>query len=90
MTPRKIILLLLTAVILLDVAYVFGIKSLFYPIIILAAILVIYAFSVKCKNCGRRQVFRGYSIFDIRLPKDSCYYCHTPLSKSKNDSNNSV
>ena len=43
---------------------------------------VLYAFSLRCPNptCRRRQVFRGWSIFDLRLPEESCYHCGVPLS----------
>ena len=46
-------------------------------------VLVGYALSVRCpvQSCRRHQVFRGLSFFVIRLPKERCYVCHTPLEK---------
>lgn len=42
---------------------------------------VLYAFNIKCKNpeCAARQVFRGWSIFDIRWPSRKCYKCGREL-----------
>jgi len=39
--------------------------------------IVIYAFSIRCsnQNCRERQVFRGWSIFDLRWPEERCYKC---------------
>jgi hypothetical protein len=44
--------------------------------------VVLYAFSIRCPNstCGRGQVFRGFSISDLRWPNSNCYYCGVPLS----------
>lgn len=38
--------------------------------------LIVYAFSISCKKCGARQVFRSISIFDIRWPQDNCWKCN--------------
>ena len=41
-----------------------------------------YAFSLCCPNptCGCRQIFRGWSIYDLRWPENKCYRCGTSLS----------
>jgi hypothetical protein len=43
----------------------------------LGAAIAMYAWSIRCPatNCGKRQVFRGWSLFDLRLPADRCYAC---------------
>jgi hypothetical protein len=40
-----------------------------------------YAFSIRCSapGCGRRQVFRGWSAFDLRWLGERCYHCNAPL-----------
>ena len=50
-------------------------------------ILVAYALSIRCPvpTCGRKQVFRGYSVFDLRWPGERCYYCHAPLNATQSD-----
>ena len=49
--------------------------------LIFGIFVVVYAYTIRCPNisCKRRQVFRGSSIFDLRLPSDKCYYCKTKL-----------
>lgn len=44
-------------------------------------VLVGYALSIRCPvpSCRRHQVFRGMSIFDLRLPGERCYVCSAPL-----------
>jgi hypothetical protein len=46
-----------------------------------AVVVVAYAFSIRCAapGCGRRQVFRGWSAFDLRWPGERCYHCNAPL-----------
>ena len=43
----------------------------------LGIFIVIYALSIRCsnQNCKERQVFRGWSIFDLSWPEDKCYKC---------------
>lgn len=40
-------------------------------------LVVLYALSIKCNNqdCGKRQVFRGWGISDLRWPNSNCYKC---------------
>lgn len=44
--------------------------------------VVLYALSLRCPNtgCRKMQVFRGYSVFDLRWPEEKCYSCGAPLS----------
>lgn len=44
-------------------------------------VLVGYALSVRCRvqSCRRHQIFRGVSVFDVRLPSERCYVCNAPL-----------
>lgn len=37
--------------------------------------IIIYTLRIKCLKCGARQVFRGFSIWDLRMPEDKCYKC---------------
>jgi uncharacterized membrane protein YeaQ/YmgE (transglycosylase-associated protein family) len=52
--------------------------------IIVGALIVAYLYSIRCpnKSCRARQVLRGPSIFDLRMPADSCYKCNTKLKGS--------
>jgi hypothetical protein len=53
-----------------------------YWLALLGAVAVVaYAFSIRCSapGCGRRQVFRGWSAFDLRWPGERCYHCNAPL-----------
>jgi hypothetical protein len=54
----------------------------YWLVLVFNLFVVLYAFSLRCPNstCQRRQVFRGYSIFDVRWPGNNCYYCGVPLS----------
>jgi hypothetical protein len=48
---------------------------------------IAYAFSIRCSVpiCARRQVFRGFSIFDLRWPGERCYHCGGPLKPSSSE-----
>jgi hypothetical protein len=61
---------------------VLGSSWLFWAVLGFGAFSILYAFSLRCPNptCRRRQVFRGWSITDLRLPEESCYYCGVSLS----------
>jgi hypothetical protein len=54
----------------------------FWVVLGFGAFSILYAFSLCCPNptCRRRQVFRGWSISDLRLPEESCYYCGVHLT----------
>ena len=86
-TPKNILLSLIVAeaalIIVLNLEY----NWLFYPVLILGVTLVLYAFSIKCGHCEKRQVFRGFSIFDLRFPKDNCYYCGSVMKERVKDNN---
>lgn len=43
--------------------------------------LLFYAFSIQCPNCKKKQVFRGWSVFDLKWPQEICYSCCTQLKK---------
>ena len=51
--------------------------------LIYSVLVVLYALSLRCTNCGARQVFRGLSFFDIRWPEEECYSCGTDLSSTE-------
>ena len=36
---------------------------------------IIYALRLGCTSCGARQVFRGFSIFSLRWPEETCHKC---------------
>lgn len=73
--PRTRILLAITGQVILIAAYRLGFEWLFYPNLFWAAATLAYALSLRCPVCGRRQVFRGLSIFDIRMPSEKCHSC---------------
>ncbi len=37
--------------------------------------LALYALRLSCPHCGAKQVFRGFSAFDLRWPQDKCHRC---------------
>jgi len=43
--------------------------------------IIIYTLRIKCPKCGARQVFRGFSVWDMRMPQDECYKCGHCLIK---------
>lgn len=45
-------------------------------------LLVVYAFCIRCPvpTCRAGQVFRGWSAFDVRLPREHCYNCGALLN----------
>jgi DNA-directed RNA polymerase subunit RPC12/RpoP len=58
-------------------------EFLYYPNLLWFTLTLAYAGSIRCPQCGRRQVFRGLSVFDLRLPGERCYYCGSSLSSSE-------
>ena len=75
MKPRNKILLAVAGQIVLITAYQLGYEWLFYPNLLWAAATIAYAMSLRCPVCGRQQVFRGLSVFDMRLPSEKCHFC---------------
>lgn len=57
----------------------------FFLALLFGALVIGYAFAIRCPNmtCGKRQVFRSLSIFDLRLPmaSNNCYSCGVPLER---------
>lgn len=49
----------------------------FITALTLGIFIFAYALSIKCpnQNCRERQVFRGWSIFELRWPENKCYKC---------------
>ena len=78
-SPRTKILLAFAGQIILIAAYKLGIEWLFYPNLFWAAATLAYALTLRCPVCGRQQVFRGLSVFDIRLPSERCHFCGNTL-----------
>lgn len=87
-TPKVRILLAIAGQVILIAAYQFDYEWLFYPNLLWAAAMIAYAISLRCPVCGRQQIFRGLSIFDIRLPSEKCHFCGSPLDGGKEDSIN--
>lgn len=83
MTARKKLIALLIVVAALIFIYRVWLDILYIPIMALSAVTLCYAYSIRCRSCGKGQVFRGFSFFDIRLPTDKCYYCSAPLGEKK-------
>jgi hypothetical protein len=56
----------------------------FWLALVAGLALVGYALAIRCPapTCRRPQVFRGWSIFDLRWPKERCYYCGSRLEDS--------
>ena len=83
MTPRSKLLCFLVVQLVLTIIHVLlrtedefwswhFVAGLSFGFVVLA-----YAFSIRCPvpTCGARQVFRGWSAFDARLPGEQCYNC---------------
>jgi hypothetical protein len=82
MSSRVILLILLAVQVFLIIGFkLFNVELLYYLSLILGIATVGYAFSIQCHACGRRQVFRGLSAFDLRLPGEKCYFCKCDLNK---------
>ena len=81
----KLLVLLGIEVVLIALYRAVGLEFLFYPSLVFGALCIIYALSIKCPSCGRRQVIRSMSIFDTRLPESSCYMCKANLSAANNE-----
>lgn len=81
MSKRSNLILLLLIAGAVSIAYKMGESYLFYPAIIFGGFALIYAYFIKCPYCHKKQVFRGFSILDIKLPKSNCHYCGSPLNK---------
>lgn len=82
-SPRIRVLVLLVAVALLAILYRAVDEVFFLPTLIAGAVLVWYSLSVRCPYCHKRQVLRGVSIFDLRLPGNACYSCGSPLCRDR-------
>jgi hypothetical protein len=75
-SDRTKLLVLLAIQAVMIVGYkLFDFEWVLYPCLILGIFTYVYAYSIQCPLCGRRQVFRGISAFDIRLPDENCYFC---------------
>ena len=90
---KKKLIVLVSIEIILIVLYVFSRSFnvgqleewLYWLTLVFGVYAFLFAFSIKCSNpsCKRRQVFKGLSIIDIRLPGNKCYYCGTNLDIKK-------
>jgi hypothetical protein len=76
MTKRTQLLALVAGQVLLIGLYmVFDTDLLFYVNLAWILVLVLDAWNIRCPQCGKGQVFRGWSITDLRLPSEKCFYC---------------
>lgn len=50
-------------------------NTLYWAAMFWGIFIIYYAFRVRCSQCYARQVFRGFSAFDIRWPEKKCYKC---------------
>ena len=59
----------------------------FWISLLFGIFVLLYAISLRCPNptCNRMQVFRGFSIFDLKWPEDKCYSCGVPLSSENKE-----
>jgi len=70
---------MLAALIAIGVVYRLWLDWLYVPSVLRGVLTLAYAYSIRCPYCRERQVFRGWSFFDIRLPTDKCYRCGSPI-----------
>jgi uncharacterized membrane protein len=47
----------------------------YYVALLYGVFFAYYIFTLKCKNCGKKQIWRSNNIFDFRLPNDNCWDC---------------
>lgn len=45
-----------------------------------------YAYLLKCPVCRAKQVFRGDSFFDLRIPTKKCYLCGCDIDQQNRGS----
>lgn len=82
-SARVNLIILLVGQVVLIIGYnIFKAEWLFYSNLVFSIVTVGYAFSIRCNTCGKHQVFRGWSFFDLRLPEEKCYFCKNDLNKS--------
>jgi predicted RNA-binding Zn-ribbon protein involved in translation (DUF1610 family) len=82
MSQRRILIGALIGQVLLIVAYkVVALQVLFYLNLGWAATLAGIAWNLRCPSCGKRQIFRGWSLLDLRLPAEKCYSCGYSLKQ---------
>lgn len=92
MTPRQTLIAIFVVEVVFVVVHILlrePVESLGAPImtwhltLVLAgaAVLSGYAYSVRCptSGCRARQVIRGWSFTDLRLPTERCYKCGSAL-----------
>ena len=78
---NNLIALLVIQVLLIVLYRLFEIDWLFIPTLVFGFLCIAYALSIKCPSCGRGQVIRSMSIFDVKLPSEKCYYCKAFLNE---------
>lgn len=81
MSPKTKTLLAIAGQVSLIAFYRLGLEWLFYPNLFWAAATLAYVLSLRCPVCGRQQVFRGLSFFDLRLPTEKCHFCGNTLKE---------
>ena len=43
--------------------------------------LLFYMFTLTCKDCGAKQIWRSFNILDWRWPEDKCWKCGKEIPK---------
>jgi rRNA maturation endonuclease Nob1 len=78
----KLLVLLMIQVVLIVSYSILKLDWIFYSNLFCGMLTAVYAFSIQCPACHKQQVFRGWSVFDLRLPSEKCYSCGTRLKES--------
>jgi hypothetical protein len=47
----------------------------YWVALIFGMYLIIYMFTLSCKKCGAKQLWRSHNILEWRWPKDKCWNC---------------
>lgn len=82
---RRVLIGMIAIQVVLVICYRLITELFYYPNLLWFTLTLAYAWSIRCPQCGRRQVFRGLSFFDLRLPSEHCYYCDSSLSENNKE-----
>lgn len=77
----KTLLFLIFLQIIVTIIYklFFETEELFFVALASGIGVILYASTIRCRVCGKSQVFTGLSFFDLRLPKKKCHNCKSSI-----------
>ena len=81
----QLLALIAVQVLLIGLYKAFDSALLFFLNLAWALVLLLIAWNTRCPHCGKGQVFRGWSITDLRLPSEKCFSCGAPIEHCRRD-----